>query len=41
LELGRGVELRQVPERVKVLGRIMEEVVADATGSSAGPTRSN
>ena len=40
LELGRRVGLRQVPERVKVLGRIMEEVVADATGSAA-PTRSN
>jgi carboxylesterase type B len=37
LELWRSDELRQVPERVKVLGRIMEEVVADATGSSAGP----
>jgi para-nitrobenzyl esterase len=38
LELGRSVELRQVPERVKVLGQIMEKVVADATGS-ATPTR--
>jgi len=38
LALGRSVEVRQVPERVKVLGRIMEKVVADATGSAA-PTR--
>jgi para-nitrobenzyl esterase len=40
LELGRSAGVRQVPERVKVLGRIMEEVVADATGS-AGPAASN
>jgi para-nitrobenzyl esterase len=40
LEFGRSVGLRQVPERVKTLERIMEEVVADATGSAA-PTRSN
>ena len=40
LELGRSVRLQQVPKRVKVLGQIMAEVVADATGS-AGPTRSN
>src|ERR1700740_2588679 len=40
LELGRSVGLQQVPKRVKVLGQIMAEVVADATGS-AGPTRSN
>jgi hypothetical protein len=40
LELGRSVGLREVPERVKVLGRIMADVVADATGSAA-PTRSN
>ncbi|MBV8097999.1 MAG: carboxylesterase family protein [Verrucomicrobia bacterium] len=40
LELGRSVALRQVPERVQVLGQIMEKVVADATGSAA-PVRSN
>jgi para-nitrobenzyl esterase len=40
LELGRSVGLRQVPERVKVLERIMAEVVADAR-SSAAPARSN
>jgi Carboxylesterase family len=40
LELGRSVGLQQVPKRVKVLGQIMAEVVADATGS-AGPARSN
>jgi len=40
LELGRSVRLQQVPKRAKVLGQIMAEVVADATGS-AGPTRSN
>jgi para-nitrobenzyl esterase len=39
LELGRSVGVRQVPERVKILGRIMEEVVADGTGS-AGPAGS-
>jgi para-nitrobenzyl esterase len=40
LELGRSVGLREVPGRTKVLGRIMADVVADATGS-AEPTRSN
>jgi para-nitrobenzyl esterase len=40
LELGRGVGLQQVPERVKVLGQIMAKVVAEATGSP-GPTGSN
>jgi para-nitrobenzyl esterase len=40
LELGRSVGVRQVPERVKVLGRIMKKVIAEATGSAA-PTRSN
>ena len=40
LELGHNVGLRQVPERVTVLGRTMEQVVAHATGSTA-PARSN
>ena len=40
LELGRQVNIRQVPERLKVLERIMAQVVADATGSAA-PTGAN
>jgi para-nitrobenzyl esterase len=35
LEVGRSVGLRQIPERIKVLGRIMAQVVADATGTPA------
>jgi para-nitrobenzyl esterase len=38
LELGHSVGIREVPERVKVLGRIMSDVVADATGLAA-PSR--